>query len=294
MRIIKSVIKARISGAALLLTMRTRTTRTACTWTWRKKSRSRRSKGIGISSLLMMRTRTEAGTRTMIRTRTTTKRTRSRRTKGTAEGAGHAEPSTPSVANSPTTHMIAMTTNLTEGVVGVGVVVGAGVRAGAGAVGESLRLALMCRTTVTTAATRDKLGLSVDEDEDGGVAEGVVEGVVEPPLLCVGVGGVNVVELLLRCAVVGDVGVVERSFQCEAGGDVGGVVLDDHYHRSINVRQNERPNERVCVRGGETLTQIPPRGPIAPFLGFPAPLGSTSRTPLAGRASQGYRGEPGL
>jgi hypothetical protein len=85
--------------------------------------------------------------------------------------------------------MTAMTTNLTEGVVGggavVGVVVGDGV---AGTVGDSLRLALMCRTTVTTAATRNKLSLSVDEDEDGGVAEGEVEGVMEPPLLCVGVG----------------------------------------------------------------------------------------------------------
>jgi hypothetical protein len=62
---------------------------------------------------------------------------------------------------------------------------------------------------VTTAATRDKLGLSVDVDEDGGVAEGVVEGVVEPSLLCVGV-----VELSSQCPVVGDVSVVERSLRC--------------------------------------------------------------------------------
>jgi len=44
------------------------------------------------------------------------------------------------------------------------------------------------------------------------------------------------------------------------------------------VRPNERQNERVCVRGGETLTQMPPRGPIASFVGFPAPLGSMSRS----------------
>jgi hypothetical protein len=70
--------------------------------------------------------------------------------------------------------MTAMTTTLSKAVVGggavVGVLAGAGVVAGAGAGGESLRLALTCRTTVTTAATRDKLGLSVDMDEDGSVA----------------------------------------------------------------------------------------------------------------------------
>ena len=112
-----------------------------------------------------------------------------------------------------------MTTNLTEGVVGggavVGVGVGAGVVAGAGAVEESLRFALMCRTTVTTAATRDKVGLSLDVDEDGGVAKDVVEvkGVVEPPLLCMGVGAVGVVELSSLCPVVGAVGGVELSLR---------------------------------------------------------------------------------
>jgi hypothetical protein len=89
---------------------------------------------------------------------------------------------------------------------------------------------------------------------------------------------VNVVELSSQCPVVGAVGVVELLLRCEAEGDVGGVVLDDHYHRSINVRPNERQNGRVRVRGGEILTQIPPRGPIASFVGFPAPLGSTSRS----------------
>jgi hypothetical protein len=121
--------------------------------------------------------------------------------------------------------MTAMTTNLTEGVVGagavVGVVVGAGVVAGAGAVGKSLRLVLMCRTTVTTAATRDKLGLTLDVDEDGAVAEGVVEGVVEPPLLCVGAGAVGVVELSSLCPVVGAVGVVELLVRCAVVGGVG-------------------------------------------------------------------------
>ena len=77
-------------------------------------------------------------------------------------------------------------------------------------------MALVCRTTATTAATRDNLGLSVDVDEDGGVAEGVGgAGMVEPPLGCVGVGGVDVVEL---------------SSGCE--------VLDDRYNRSTNGRPN--------------------------------------------------------
>jgi hypothetical protein len=147
----------------------------------------------------------------------------------------------------------------------------------------------MCRTTVTTAATRDKLGLTLDVDEDGGVAEGVVEGVVEPPLFCVGVGGVGavecpvvgavgMVELLLRCAVVGDVGVVERSLRCEAVGDVGDVALDDHFHRSINGRPIERQNERVGMTGSKTLSLILPQGPIGPSVEFWAPLGSTSRS----------------
>ncbi len=92
--------------------------------------------------------------------------------------------------SSPTAHMKAITTTLSMvgGGALVGVLAGAGVVAGAGAVGECLRLALMCQTTVTSAATRDKVGLSVDVNEDGAVAEGVVEGVVEPPLLCVGGG----------------------------------------------------------------------------------------------------------
>jgi hypothetical protein len=55
--------------------------------------------------------------------------------------------------------MTATTSNLAEDVVGVGV----GVEAEVGAVGERLRLALMCRTTVTRAATRENIRLSVDE-----------------------------------------------------------------------------------------------------------------------------------
>ena len=105
-----------------------------------------------------------------------------------------------------------------------------------------------------------------DEDEDGGVAEdeGVAEGVVEPSLRCVGVGGMSVGELLSRCAAVGDVGAGELSSRFAAV-DVGGVdvevgvVLDDHFHRSINGRPNGRQNERVGIRGGETLSQIPLR-----------------------------------
>jgi hypothetical protein len=90
------------------------------------------------------------------------------------------------------------------------VVIGAGVEAGAGAAEERVRLALMCRTTVTTAATRDNLDLSVDVAQDVGVAEGEgAVGVVEPSSRCVAVGVVDV-----------------------------GVASDDHYHRSINARPN--------------------------------------------------------
>ena len=121
MRLLKGVPRARTNGVALLLT-RTRTKTRAWTWTQttttRKKSRSR-----------------------------------SRRTKGTAEGTGHATVLPPSAANSPMAHMTARTTNLAEDVVGVGAGVEAGVEAGAGAVGERRRLRLMSRTTVTTAAT---------------------------------------------------------------------------------------------------------------------------------------------
>ena len=119
MRLLKGVPRARTNGVALLLT-RTRTKTRA--WTW---------------------------------TQTTTKRkkSRSRRTKGTAEGTGHATVLPPSAANSPMAHMTARTTNLAEDVVGAGAGVEAGVEAGAGAVGERRRLRLMSRTTVTTAAT---------------------------------------------------------------------------------------------------------------------------------------------
>ena len=59
--------------------------------------------------------------------------------------------------------MTASTSNLAEDVVGVG----DGVEAGAAAAGERL----MCRTTVTTAATTENLCLSVEVAEDVGVAE---------------------------------------------------------------------------------------------------------------------------
>ena len=98
-------------------------------------------------------------------------------------------------------HMTARTSNLAEDVVGVG----AGVEAGAGAVGERRRLRLMSRTT---AATTEKLCLSVDVAEDVGVAEGMGDvGVVEPTLGCVAEVGVAVGEPSLGCAAVGDVGV---------------------------------------------------------------------------------------
>ena len=94
--------------------------------------------------------------------------------------------------------------NLAEDVVGVG----AGVKAGAAAVGERQRLALIGRTTVTTAATTENLCLSVDVAEDVGVAEGVGDvGVVEPTLGCVAEVGVAVGEPSLGCAAVGDLGV---------------------------------------------------------------------------------------
>ena len=127
-----------------------------------------------------------------------------------AEGTGHAEPFIPSAASLPMDHKTARTSNLAEDVVGVG----AGVEAGPGAVGERLRLALMCRTT---AATRETLCLSADVAED------------------VGVGDVVVVELLSRCAAVavGDVGVDVR------------VALDDHCHRSTNGRPIEAERDRI-------------------------------------------------
>jgi hypothetical protein len=121
---------------------------------------------------------------------------------------------------------------------------------------ERLLLALMCRTTVATATTTGNPVISVAVAEGVAVAEdvGLVEGVVERSLRCVGVG-----ELSSRCAAVGDVGVVELSSRCAAVGvgDVGvevGVVRDDHYHRSTNGRPNERQNEHVRIRGGETLS----------------------------------------
>jgi hypothetical protein len=141
----------------------------------------------------------------------------------------------------------ARTSNMAEDVVGVG----DGVEAGAAAVGERLRLALMSRTTVTTAATMENLCLSVDVAEDVGVAEGVGDvGVVEPTLGCL--AGEGVEEPSSGCAAVGNVGVVELLSWCVAVAvavgtvavDVG-VALDDHYHRSINGRPNERQNERV-------------------------------------------------
>jgi len=100
-------------------------------------------------------------------TRTTARRKKSRRrrTKGTVEDTGYAEPLTSSAANLPTAHMPARTSNLAEDVV----VVGVGVEVGAGAVGERLRLALVCRTAVTTTATSYILGSSVDVAEDVGV-----------------------------------------------------------------------------------------------------------------------------
>ena len=153
-----------------------------------------RTSAVALLLTMRMRTSTRAWTCT---------RTGSRRTKGTVEGTGNAEPLTLSAANSPTAHIIAWTTNLPEGVVGGG----AGVEVGAGAVGERLLLALMCRTTVATATTTGNPVLSVSMAED----VGVVEGVVEPSLRCVGVGVVGVGELSSRCAAVGDVGVVELS-----------------------------------------------------------------------------------
>jgi hypothetical protein len=177
-------------------------------------------------------------------------------------------------------HMTARMSNLAEDVVGVG----AGVEAGAAAVGERLRLALICRTTVTTAATTENLCLSVDVAEDVGVAEGVGNvGVVEPTLGCLAGGAV--VESSSGCAAVGDVSVVELLSRCvaEAVGAVVvdvGVALDDHYHRSINGRPFSRQNESVCISGDETLgdktlDQIPPRRPIASSVDLLAPLGST-------------------
>jgi hypothetical protein len=57
-----------------------------------------------------------------------------------------------------------------------------------------------------------------------------------------------------------------------------GMVRDDHYHRSINGRPDERQNERVRIRGGETLSQIPPRRPTGSSVEFRAHLGSTWRS----------------
>jgi hypothetical protein len=50
-----------------------------------------------------------------------------------------------------------------------------------------------------------------------------------------------------------------------------GVALDDHYHRSINGRPNERQNERVGIRGGKTLSQIPLQRPIGSSVELGAP-----------------------
>ena len=265
------VTRARSSGVALLRTMMRTRTRTRA-WAW---------------------TRTRARARTTT-TRRRKKKSRSRRTKGTAEGTGHAEPLTPSAANSPMAHMTARMSNLAEDVVGVGAGVEAGaaalgerragVEAGAAAVGERPRLALMCRTTVTIAATTENLCLSVDVAEDVGVAEGVGDvGVVEPTLGCLAGGAM--VEPSSGCAAVGDVGVVELLSRCvaEAVGAVAvdvGVALDDHYHRSINGRPISRQNESVCISGDKTLgdktlDQIPPRRPIASSVDLLAPLGST-------------------
>ena len=159
-----------------------------------------RTSAVALLLTMRMTTSTKAWTCT---------RTGSRRTKGTVEGTGNAEPLTLSAANSPTAHIISWTTNLPEGVVGGG----AGVEVGAGAVGERLLLALMCRTTVATATTTGNPVISVAVAEGVGVAEdvGLVEGVVERSLRCVGVGVVGVGELSSRCAAVGDVGVVELS-----------------------------------------------------------------------------------
>ena len=151
-----------------------------------------RTSAVALLLTMRMTTSTKAWTCT---------RTGSRRTKGTVEGTGNAEPLTLSAANSPTAHIISWTTNL------------AGVEVGAGAVGERLLLALMCRTTVATATTTGNPVISVAVAEGVGVAEdvGLVEGVVERSLRCVGVGVVGVGELSSRCAAVGDVGVVELS-----------------------------------------------------------------------------------
>ena len=204
---------------------------------------------------------------------------------GTAEGTGHAEPSTPSAANSPMAHMTARTSNLAEDVVRVG--------AGVEEVGERLRLALICRTTVTTAATTEYLCLTVDVAEDVGVAEGVGDvGVVDPTLGCLAGGGV--VEPSSGCAAVGDVGVVEMLSRCVAVAvavavravamDMG-AALDDHYHRSINGRPISRQNESVGITGGETLDQIPPWRPIRSSVELLAPLGSTWRSINSWRSS---------
>jgi len=102
-----------------------------------KKSRKWRSKGTvkdtGVPYFLTTtttttRTRTRARARTTTTTKRSKKRSRSRRTKGTAEGTGHAAPFTPSAANSPMAHMTARTAYLAEDVVGVG----AGVEPGPG------------------------------------------------------------------------------------------------------------------------------------------------------------------
>ena len=136
--------------------------------------------------------------------------------------------------------------NLAEDVVGVG----AGVEAGAAAVGERLRLALICRTTVTTAATTENLCLSVDVAEDVGVAEGVGNvGVVEPTLGCLAGGAV--VEPSSGCAAVGDVSVVELLSRCvaEAVGAVVvdvGVALDDHYP-GASTGGHSRGRTRACA-----------------------------------------------
>jgi len=151
---------------------------------------------------------------------------------------------------------------------------------GCAAGGERWSLALIYQTTVTTAATREKLCLSEDVAEDEGVAVGVEDvGVGEPTMGCLAGGGV--VELSSGCAAGGAVHVVELLSRRVAVGVVGmdvGVVLDDHYHRSTNGKLISRPNESVCITGGETLDLIPPPRPIGASVELLAILGSTWST----------------
>ena len=63
-----------------------------------------------------------------------------------------------------------------------------------------------------------------------------------------------------------------------AGAVAVGVALDDHFLRSINARPISRQNERVGIRGGKTLGQIPLRRPIGASVEIQASLGSTWRS----------------